>query len=382
MSAEGRPVITIDYTPAHQQGAGIGRYVRGLVGGLASLPEASRVFQDVRLFVMGAGAGSSAPASVAPFLWVPSRFSPRDFARLWFRARIPLPVELFAGRSSLYHATDFVLPPTLLSTRTILTVHDLSFVRVPESASPRLRRYLEYVVPRSVRQADVVLADSSATRDDVIAFYGVDPSRVIVLLSGIDVLPVGELTTRSKYGIPDRPYLFTVGTVQPRKNYARLIQALAILRGRGYDLSLVIAGGRGWLEDPIYQTLRDEQMTDYVHFIGFADDTDLPALYHCAACVVFPSLYEGFGFPILEGMAYGTPVVTSNVSSMPEVAGDAALLVDPYDTEAIAHAIQRILDDSELSRLLVARGLERVKLFTWEKSARQLLNIYRQALAQ
>jgi glycosyltransferase involved in cell wall biosynthesis len=297
-----------------------------------------------------------------------------------------LPVEAFVGQVDLYHATDFVLPPTLSKTRKIVTVHDLSFVRVPDAASSSLKAYLDVVVPRSILNADHVIADSQATKDDLIDLYATPSYKITVLLSGIDSRyqnrVVGSiLTIRNKYKISNSPYLFTVGTIQPRKNYTRVIRALKILREHGYDLCLVIAGGKGWLEDEMYQTIRETAMGDYVHLIGFADETDLPALYSGAVCVPFPSLYEGFGFPVLESMACGTPVVTSNVSSLPEVAGDAALLVNPLDVEEIAHAIQRILDDSELRQTLIQRGLEQVKYFTWEQSARNLKQIYTDVLA-
>jgi glycosyltransferase involved in cell wall biosynthesis len=167
-----------------------------------------------------------------------------------------------------------------------------------------------------------------------------------------------------------------VGTVQPRKNYTRLIQALGHLRQAGYDLDLVIAGGRGWLEDPIHESVRNAHMSEHVHFLGFVEESELPALYSAAECLAFPSLYEGFGLPVLEAMACGTPVVTSNLSSLPEVAGDAALLVDPYDTDALAHAIKRVLDDTLLRGELVRKGYARIGLFSWEESARQLSQIY------
>jgi len=210
--------------------------------------------------------------------------------------------------------------------------------------------------------------------------------KVTVLLSGINprYAPVTTrnvlLTIRSKYRLPDRPYLLAVGTVQPRKNYSRIIQALARLRQAGYAIDFVIAGGKGWLEDEMYQTIAATGMRDYVHLIGYVDDEDLPALYSHAACVGYPSLYEGFGFPVLEGMACGTPVVTSTVSSLPEVAGDAALLVNPHDVTAITNAIQRILDDHTLRETLIQRGFEQVKGFTWAQSARHLREIYQQVL--
>jgi glycosyltransferase involved in cell wall biosynthesis len=370
--------VAIDYTPAYEQGGGIGRYVRELVAALALLDRES----EYRLFVAGAVHSSLSDFS-GNFSWFPTRVSSVWLSRLWHRLRIPIPVQIFVGWVDLYHATDFVLPPLFSWTKSIVTVHDLSFVRVPGAASPALRAYLDRVVPDSVRRASYVLADSEATRRDVLEVYGVESGRVGVLYSGVDFrfgFSVLDLTIRNFYRLPERPYVFTVGTIQPRKNYSRLIQALAILRSRNYDLSLVIAGGHGWLEDPIYETIRETGMSDFVHFIGFASDDDLPALYSGAACVAFPSLYEGFGFPVLEGMACGTPVVTSNVSSLPEVAGDAALMVDPYDVEEIAHAIQRVLDDETLRQTMIERGFAQARRFTWERSARQLLEIYSRVL--
>ncbi len=365
-----RARVAIDYTPAYEQGGGIGRYVRELVAALARQP----ADLDYRLFVSGADQLPALPG--ANFTWKPTHLTPGTLARIWQRARVPLPVEFFTGSVALYHATDFVLPPT--RARSLLTVHDLSFVRVPETASVQLKSYLDAVVPRSVRRADHVLADSQATKDDLIELYGTPPEKITVLLSGVDARfqRVDNPAVRVKYTIPPRPYIFSVGTVQPRKNYARLIQALAVLRSRGYDIDLVIAGGRGWLEDPIYAAIHDAHMDDYVHFIGFADDADLPALYSAATITAVPSLYEGFGIPVLESMACGTTVVTSNVSSLPEVAGDAALTVDPTDLDAIIDALQRLIDDEALRADLSARGFARAHEFTWDRSAQQLHEIY------
>jgi len=366
--------IAIDYTPAYEQGGGIGRYVRELVAALARQPAEF----DYRLFVAGAKALPPPPAS--NFAWKPTRLSPSWLARIWQRANVPLPVEFFTGKVDLYHATDFVLPPT--HARSLLTVHDLSFVRVPEAASPRLRAYLDRVVPRSVQRADHILADSQATKDDLIALYNTPPEKITVLLSGVDARfhPTDDPAVCSNYNIPARPYIFSVGTVQPRKNYARLIHALALLRGRGYDLDLVIAGGKGWLEDPIYAAIREVGMDDFVHFIGFADDADLPALYSAALITAVPSLYEGFGIPVLESMACGTPVVTSNVSSLPEVAGDAALTVNPTDLDAIVETLCRLIDDESLRADLIAKGIARAHSFTWDRAAEQLQQIYTQLL--
>ncbi len=372
------PTIGIDYTPAYEQGGGIGRYVRELVTALAKQDQAT----TYKLFVSGANLRKMPATPGINFVWQPTRLSPIWLARLWHRAQLPFPVESFTGRLNLYHATDFVLPPTLPNTQTLLTVHDLSFIRVPETASPNLRAYLDRVVPRSAQRADHILADSQTTKDDLIEIYKLPSEKITVLLSGVDdrFKPIsdsdGLLTIRKKYGLGLWSYIFSVGTVQPRKNYTRLIQALAHVRAAGHDLHLVIAGGRGWLEDPIYAAIHDTHMEEYVHFIGFADETDLPSLYNAAFCCAFPSLYEGFGLPILEAMACGIPVMTSNVSSLPEVAGDAAILINPYDIDEMSDSIKQLMENSILRKTLIAKGFTRAKEFSWQKSAAQLRQIY------
>jgi glycosyltransferase involved in cell wall biosynthesis len=373
--------IGIDYTAAYEQGAGIGRYVRELVSRLAQQDSQT----EYRLFVSGATQHDLPPAPGANFTWKPTRITPRWMARLHHRLHFPLPVEFIVGRVDLYHATDFVLPFVRPKTPTILTIHDLTFVRVPDAASPPLKRYLDAVVPKSVERATHVLAVSEATKIDLIELYGTPPEKITVMYHGVDArfrpMKTGLEAVRAKYQFSERPYLFSIGTVQPRKNYGRLVEALAILRERGYDLDLVIAGGRGWLENPLYDTICNTKLSDHVHLIGYADDEDLPVLISHASCVAYPSLYEGFGLPVLEGMACGTPVVTASTSSLPEVAGDAALMVDPYDVEAITHALQRVLDDSDLRTQMVERGHQQAARFTWEQSAQELRQIYDQIMA-
>lgn len=372
--------IGIDYTPAYEQGGGIGRYVRELTAALARREDAFRY----RLFIAGVRADKPVPSFDSRFTLCPTPITPAWWARLWHRARLPLPIEAMVGRVDLYHATDFVLPPTLPGTPTILTVHDLSFVRVPETASPPLKAYLDRVVPRSVHRADHILADSTATKNDLVELYGTPPDKITVLLSGVEPSfqpvtdPAALAAVRVRYGLPARPYIFSVGTVQPRKNYGRLIAALAVLRQRGHDIGLAIAGGKGWLEDPIYAAIRDHGVEDYVHFLGFVADGDLPALYSGAALTALPSLYEGFGIPVLESMACGTPVLTSNISSLPEVAGSAALLINPTDLDALIDELERLLTSADLRAQLVVAGRERAAGFTWDSAADLLIQVYRQ----
>ncbi len=374
------PTIAIDYTPAYEQSGGIGRYVRDLVAALGRIDEQT----DYRLFVAGTRGHDLSYIPGNNFVWRTTRLSPKWLAHLWYKLKLPVPAQVFFGDVELYHATDFVLPPLRSYTRSLLTVHDLSFVRVPETTSPPLKRYLDVVVPASVKRADHILADSRATKEDLITLYNTPPEKITVLLSGVDARfkpsTISFAQISQKYNLPKKPYILSIGTIQPRKNYTRLIQAVHQLRQSGLDVILVIAGGRGWLESSIYTTVTQLNMQDHVHFIGFADDQDLPALYTHAACFAFPSLYEGFGLPVLESMACGTPVLTSNISSLPEVAGDVGLMVDPYDVNAIADGLRELITDDASRQKRIEAGFAHIQNFTWEKSARQLRNIYQQML--
>ncbi len=370
--------IAIDYTPAYEQTAGIGRYARELTAALGELDAG----YDYRLFVAGARRAQLPQAPAPNFHWKPTPLTPRWLARIWQRARIPLPVNFFTGRIDLFHATDFVLPPTLPGTVSLLTVHDLSFERVPAAASPPLKAYLDVVVPRSVALADHVLADSEATKADLVALYDTPAEKITVLYSGVGLRfrPVEDRGALEKalhkHGLGGINYILSVGTVQPRKNYSRVIEALAQLRSQGLDLHYAIAGGRGWLDAEMKRTIARSDMTDFVHLLGFAEDKQLPALYSGARMLLMPSLYEGFGLPLLEAMACGTPVITSNLSSLPEVAGEAALLVNPYDVSAIGDAIRAIEGDAKTRKRLVSAGFQQATKFTWTRAAAQLRAIY------
>lgn len=371
--------IGIEYTSAVQQRAGIGRYTRELVSALLELTSPHRY----TLFAATGGL-ESPMLDLEPKESVRVRTLPLSdewLARLWHRARLPLPVEIITGRVDLFYSPDFVLPPTLPGTRALLTVHDLSFLHYPDHFVPKLVRYLSQVVPRSAVRADLILADSEATRTDLIERLEIPSEKVEVLYSGVaprfrpQEEPGERRRLQERYGLGDpsteerRPYVLSVGTLQPRKNYIRLMRAFAELRPDGHKL--IIAGGEGWLCEPILAEA--EKHGDRIRMLGFVEESDLPALYRGAALFAFPSLYEGFGLPVLEAMACGVPVVCSNVSSLPEVAGEAALLTDPHDEEALAEAMQRVLEDEELQQQMVTRGLERATAFTWERAAQQLL---------
>jgi glycosyltransferase involved in cell wall biosynthesis len=367
--------IGIDYTSAATQDAGIGRYTRELMRALLAQPSHHRYsFFYASRNPIDQSAIHNRQSAIHRL-----PFHDKWLMRGWQRLRLPIPVELIVGRVDLFHSPDFTLPPTLPGVPTLLTVHDLSFIRDPDSAWPSLRAFLNKAVPRSVKRATHVLADSQATKSDLIELFGTPAEKISVLYSGVEArfAPVRDRAeidrVCAKYQLP-RPFILAVGTLQPRKNYGRLIEAFARLR----DYHLVIAGGKGWMVETIFEQVHRSGLEGRVHFPGFVDDADLPALYSAADLFAYVSLYEGFGLPLLEAMACGTPVIGSNTSSLPEVIGEAGLQVDPRSVDDIARALQQMIDRPELRERAIEAGLERAKSFTWEKAARELLTIYDQ----
>jgi glycosyltransferase involved in cell wall biosynthesis len=373
--------IGIDYTPGVTLGAGIGRYTRGLVQALSELDH------DNEYVLFAAPGFHSSPhlrVPASPRLhYRPIPASPRLMAILWHRLHIPLPIEAFVGPVDVFHSPDFVLPPQRRGAR-ILTVHDLTFMRYPEGATPNLRRYLNAVVPRSVKRADLVLADSESTKRDLAELLDVPPEKVRVVYAGVEprfqpIVDEEQLRVVARRYDLDPPFILTVGTLEPRKNLQRLFAAYALLRERLAGAPrLVVVGAKGWLTEGIFAALEESGIKEHVQFPGYVADEDLPAVYNLAGLFVFPSLYEGFGIPPLEALACGVPVACSNAPSLPEVVGDAALTFEPTDVEAMADAMLRLLTDSDLRAGLISRGRDRATHFTWAAAATDLLAAYRE----
>jgi len=376
-----RTRIGIDYTAAVRQQAGIGRYTRSLIQALAEID----VERRYTLFVAGGRGDGRVGSWPANFRVRSVPLSDRWLNILWQRLRVPVPVQAFTGPLDLFHSPDFVLPP-VGRTPAILTIHDLSFMRVPECFVPGFRSYLEQAVSRAVRRATRILADSESTRRDLIELLGVEPERATVLYPGVEgrfrLIRDSEVLDRVRacYGLPAR-FVLGLGTLQPRKNFVCLIEAFAQLLAHSQDgienLSLVIAGGEGWLGQDIPAAIARLGLEERVCLAGFVQDTDLPALYSLASVFALPTLYEGFGLPALEAMACGIPVVAANNSSLPEVLGDAGLLVPTNDPVTTAKALGRILSEPALRARLVGAGLEQARKFTWNNGAQKLLEIYR-----
>ena len=302
------------------------------------------------------------------------------FPRLWTHVR--LSVEVTHHPPDVLFVPAHVLP-LLHPRRSVVTVHDLGYRYHPQAHTARQRWYLEWSTRYHVHAAAHIIADSQATRDDLVRFYRADPGRITVVYLGVDARwrPVRDRArldaVRHRYGIPPGSYLLYVGTLQPRKNLKRLIEAFALLvkDNEWQDLHLVCAGKKGWQHEAIVAEVQGLNLTDRVVFTGFVAEQDLPALYSGATLFVMPSLYEGFCLPVLEAMACGTPVACSDVSSLPEVVGDAALLFPPDDPAAMAAIIARVLRDGALRTALTERGYRRACDFTWEKAARQVLRV-------
>jgi glycosyltransferase involved in cell wall biosynthesis len=376
--------IGIDTTSAVMQGGGIGRYTRELVQ--ATL--AQDTDNEYILFSASMPPDKSLPQIFPSNGRVTYKIAPVSeqwLYRLWYRARLPVSVQRFMGKLDIFHSPDFVLPPVSGSIPTLLTVHDLSFVHFPEVYPEVLVNYLNKVVPWSVERATYILADSAATKQDLMETWQVPDEKVAVLYSGVGsafgrVEDEDEITAvRQKYNLGDVPYLLSVGTVQPRKNYQMLIQAFAPLADK-WPHNLYIAGGKGWLYDEMMTEIERQGLTNRVRFIGFVDDEDLPTLYSGASLYLFPSLYEGFGLPMLEAMACGVPVIASNVSSLPEVGGETAVMLPPHSPSEWTQTIDKILSSPEKQQKMVSLGYQKIQEFSWEKSSVQLLRIYQTLL--
>ncbi len=297
------------------------------------------------------------------------------FPRLWTHVRLSW--EMVTRPPDVLFVPSHVLP-LAHPRRSVVTVHDLGYHYYPEAHTLFQNLYLRWSTRFSARNAARVLADSQATRRDLVHYYHIPEEKINVVYPGRDetLAPVtdpGHLAAvRACHGIAG-PYLLYVGTLHPRKNLVRLVRAFSQVERTG--LQLVLAGKKGWLYDEIFAQVRRLGLEDRVTFTGYVPDADLPALLSGALAFVYPSLHEGFGFPVLEAMACGAPVVCADTSSLPEVAGDAALRVDPLDVEALAEALGRVATDEKLRTDLIRRGFEQVQRFSWQRCARETLAV-------
>ena len=364
--------IAIDARKLHD--FGFGTYIRNILRGLSRLDRENDYVvlcrpNDVDAVVNGLGANFRAVAEVS-----------RPYS---FGEQVRIPLSLVRERVHLFHEPHYVLP-FATRCRAVVTIHDCIHLMFPQYLPGSLAHlYARGAMWTAVRKSDRILTVSEASKRDILRFFDIAADKVAVIYNAIDerFLAPPDLERmdliRQRYQL-DHPFVLYAGNIKPHKNLERLIDAFGRARAKGLgDLRLVIVGDELSKYPPLRRAVHRHRLDKYVRFLGFQPNETLAAFYRLARAFAFPSLYEGFGLPPLEAMAHGTPVVTSNVSSLPEVLDSAALLVNPENLFDIARGIRQVLTDETLRKDLVRRGYEQVKRYSWERSAQQVLDVYR-----
>jgi glycosyltransferase involved in cell wall biosynthesis len=367
--------IGIDARIVYYAPGGIRNYVLRLLRALASLDA------DTDYRVLHSRKDRTPPVHGANFFpvacWTPAHHRLERWA---------LGVEIARLRLDLLHTADFI-PPAFGYRHSVITVHDLNFLYYPQFLTAESRRYYNQQIGWAVRRADHIVADSHATKSDLVALLDVPVEKVTVVHLSADPMfrPLPEdqaVPVAARHGLGPGYVLF-VGTLEPRKNLTGLLQAYRLVLDAGVTTApLVLVGNKGWLYDEVFERVEALCLGDQVRFLHGVPDTDLLGLYNAASVLVTPSFYEGFGLPALEAMACGTPAVVANRASLPEVVGEAGLLVDPDDPDDIARALSRVLTDGMLRAQMRELGLAQVARFTWERTAQATLAVYQKVLGE
>jgi len=367
--------VAVDATPLLGRPTGVGAFCAGALGGLAARPGVS-----VSAFAVSWRRRKLLDGLVPAGVRVGQRAMPaRPLHAVWSRSEVP-PVEWFTGAAEVVHGTNFVVPPARRAAR-VMTVHDLTTVRFPELCDGPTLAYPE-LIRRAVRRGGWVHTPSAFVAAEVVELLGADPDRVRPAHSGVPPLPPPDPAAVGRFLPPGTTrYVLAVGTAEPRKDLPGLVRAFGHLAGDRPELALVLAGPDGWGSDAVAAAVDRVPARDRVVRTGWLDDAALSGLLHGAAVLAYPSVYEGFGFPPLQAMAAGVPVVATRAGALPEVLGDAAALVEVGDGEALAAAMAEVLDDAAVAADLVDRGRARAAGFSWSACAAGLEGIYRDARA-
>ena len=377
--------IALDVSLVPGQRVGVGQYAYQLARALAQVDRVnSYVLYPVFYFIVSPDY-HRADLPVAANMRVAHRRLPPELVQsLWRRDRPEQFKEYLLGRAEVVHSTTFCAPRFRTPRRRLVaTIHDCTFVTHPEFHLPANVEHCLRGTRLAIERADALIAVSESTRADLIERMGAPADRIVVTHEAADpglarvTDPIRLEQVRHRYGLPER-FVLSLGAMEPRKNVGRLLEAfVALAPAVRKDVTLVVAGAQGWLNDSIYEQVQKLGLGESVRFTGYIKEEDLAAVYSLATVFAYPSLWEGFGLPVLEAMACGTPVLTSSVSSLPEVAGDAAVLVQPRDVDAIAEGLGRLLEDDSLRRQLSERGYRRAADFSWERCARETLAVYK-----
>ena len=359
--------VALDATPLAGDRTGIGVAVAGMIRALASRGDLDLIgygltwsgWRQVRSHLPPGVRHARGPMPAGALL------------RIWGSVSWP-PVELWTGRAEVVHGTNFVVPPALRARR-MVTVWDLTAVRYPELCTPTSRRYPQ-LVQRAIDHGAWVHTGARSVAAEIVDHFGADPDRVLVVPPGVSAEPSPSSTGTHTRGTNTPPYILALGTAEPRKDFPGLVRAFDLIAGEHPDLELWIAGPPGWGESQLSEALRQAGHHSRVRRLGWLPDVG--EVLSGAVLLAYPSVYEGFGLPPLEAMAAGVPVVATTAGSVPEVTGDAAVLVAPGDPAALAEGISRVLGDGTLRAGLIQRGHERVRAFSWEACARSLRDAY------
>jgi glycosyltransferase involved in cell wall biosynthesis len=372
--------IAVDLTAVPPRLTGVGYYLAGLIAGLQAVDSTNEYYLLLGAACRDAFAVRSPRFSVVT---VPDRSRPARLA--W--EQIALPALLTRLGIDVLHSPHYTRPLRRLRCASVVGVMDLTYVLLPEHHAWSRRMFFRRMLPAAAARADRIIAISESTKRDAAAHLGIPADRIDAIPLAIsaayraDISPSQVEATRQRLNLPPEYVLF-VGTIEPRKNLVRLIRAYEeAVRADPRVPDLVLVGMRGWHTEEFDRALAESGVRRRIHTVGYVPEQDLPQVYCGAASFVYPSLYEGFGIPILEALACGVPTITSSTSSMPEVAADAALLVDPHDTGALSAAMLRLFHDRVLRDTLRQKGLTRAAAFTWERTATLTIETYRRALA-
>jgi glycosyltransferase involved in cell wall biosynthesis len=366
--------VAIDTRKLHD--FGIGTYIRNLLRQLA------RIDRDTEYVLLCREADMGIAAQLGPNFRSVREPSPNYS----FREQIHVPWVLRRERPDVYHAPHYVLPAAVRC-RSVVTIHDCIHLMFPQYLPNRAAyAYARASMWAAARRSSRILTVSEASKRDILDLFNVRPEKIVVVYNAIDehfsAAPSDEHVARIRERFQlDHKFVLYVGNIKPHKNLVRLIEAFSQLRRTHDDLKLLIIGDEISKLPALRRAVHSHKLHKYVRFLGYLKDDTLAVLYRLASVFVFPSLYEGFGLPAVEAMASGTPVVTSNVSSLPEVTGDAAVLVDPYDVESIGNGIRRVLDDPQFAEELRLKGLKRAREFSWARSVEKTRRVYREVAA-
>lgn len=375
-------IVSLDLEPCFNNRSGIGIYTYNIAKNLTK-------FKDLELYselfsFLGKNKFDANYNELRVKAHICKLFNYGIYRRVW--NVIPATYnQLLNTHSDIYHFFDYIVPPRIEG-KVITTIHDMTYLLYPEMVEKKTMKRIEKDILYSVNRADKIVTVSESSKNDIIKLLNVDKNKIEVVYNGVEYNEFSKchseeqkFKVKKKYKLPDR-YILYMGTLEPRKNIESIIKSFNLFKLNANiklkDMKLVIAGKKGWMYTSIFNLVNELMLENEVVFTDYVDDIDKPIIYNMASLFVFPSVYEGFGIPVLEAMASSVPVIASNIPALSEVSGDAAVLIEPKDIESIAEHMSYILLHNEYRKQLIEIGREQVKKFKWECSAKKLYDIY------